>query len=179
MDLAAVVVQLKQYAPVFSCRVAGAADFATGLESTVWPDLPAAYVIPLEDEADGNDEQTGLQQLVTQRIGVVVEFDNTADRRGQGVTLNYATMRAALFAALLNWNADPMRGRRGMAYAGGHMLQFDRNRLFFQWEFALEIWISEADGFQPGAPPLLEIDANTNPGDPPFPAHVALPQLQE
>jgi hypothetical protein len=157
--------------------VAGAADFATGLESQVWQTLPAAYVIPLEDEATPNDEQNALRQTVTERIGVVVEFDNSQDRRGQGVTLSYEAMRTALFAALLNWHPDPDAASvNGLEYAGGHLIQFDRARLFFQWEFSRDITIDETDGFQVGSVPLLEIDGNDDPGNPPFPIHVELPQ---
>ena len=157
--------------------MAGAADFATGLERQVWLALPAAYVVPLEDEVTSNDEQNALRQIVTERIGVIVEFDNSPDRRGQGVTLNYETMRTALFAALINWHATPDAASvNGMQYDGGHLVQFDRARLFFQWDFSREILIDETDGFQIGSVPLLEIDANSDPGDPPFETHVDLPQ---
>ena len=176
MNLAAVVQQIKDYAPVFEGRVAGAADFAAGLESNVWGASPAAFVVPLEDEVTPNDEQNAAFQCVTERIGIVVQFDNSADRRGQGVTLQYDAVRQALFGALLNWNADPVRGRKAMAYAGGHALQLDRARLFFQWTFELEITIDDDDGFTPCWPALTEIDANSDPGDPPFPARVVLPQ---
>lgn len=176
MDLAAVVAQLKAYTPQFKGRVAGAADFATGLETQVWQDLPAAYVIPLEDEAAPNDEMNALRQVVTERIGVIVEFDNSTDRRGQGVTLNYDAMRSAIWKAILNWHVDPVRAARGLEYAGGRLIQFDRARLFFQWEFTLEIQIDDTDGFQIDSVPLLEIDMNTNPGDPPYPAKAILPQ---
>lgn len=176
MDLVAVVAQLKAYVPAFEKRVAGAADFATGLESQVWQALPAAYVVPMKDEAEANDEQNGLRQVITERVGVVVEFDNSQDRRGQEVTLLYESMRTALFKALLNWRIDPDRAPRGLAYGGGELVQFDRARLFYQFDFTLQIQIDDDDGFQVGWPPLVEIDANSNPGDPWLPARVVLPQ---
>ena len=160
--------------------MAGAANFATGLETQVWLALPAAYVVPLDDEASENDIQNALRQTVTERIGVIVEFDNSPDRRGQGVTLNYQPIRTALFAALLNWHPPPDEAAiRGVEYAGGHLLQFDRGRLFFQWEFSRPVMIDASDGFQIGSEPLLEIDANDDAGNPPFPTHVVLPQTEE
>ena len=176
MNLPDIVAQLRAAAPLFGGRVAGAADFATGLETQVWQDLPAAYVIPLDDEAEPNDAQNAIYQIVNERIGVIVEFENGVDRRGQTVTALYEPTRAGLFAALLNWNPDPTRAPRGFMYAGGHLIQFDRKRLFYQWEFNLPITITEVDGWQPDSTPLLEIDANSDPGNPPFPAKAVLPQ---
>jgi hypothetical protein len=176
VELDTVIQQIKALVPLMGGRVAGAADFATGLEASVWAELPAAYVIPLSDEATDNDEQNALYQVVTEGFGVVVEFDNTADRRGQGVTALYETARAGLFRALLNWNLDPDRCVQGVQYAGGHLLQFDRARLFYQWEFSHKIVIGNEDGAPTASTPLRRIDANSNPGDPPFKARVILPQ---
>ncbi len=177
MDLVGVVAHLRANVPVFAGRVAGAADFATGLESTVTQKLPAAYVIPLGDEAAPNDEMNALYQGVTERIGVIVEFDNSVDRRGQTVTLQYAPIKAALFAAILNWRGtDPEHALRGFEYGGGQLLEFDRARLFYQFEFVLETVITTEDGWQDQVPYLAEIDANGDPGEPAPPFKVVFPQ---
>lgn len=177
MDYPLVIAQLRTLVPAFELRVAGAADFATGVEQNVWMALPAAYVLPLDDEADANDEQNGYRQLVSERVGVVVEFDNTVDRRAQGVTVRYEAMRSALFRALLNWNPDPERAARGFTYAGGRLLQFDRARLFYQFDFALEIVIDGLDdGWEQPSEPLEIITANAAVSDPFVPARADLPQ---
>ena len=66
-------------------RVAGTKDIIAFTDPTTGVlTYPAAVVVPLEDDADQNDTMDGLfQQTVTEKIAVIVEFDATADRRGQ------------------------------------------------------------------------------------------------
>jgi hypothetical protein len=190
MNLEHVIEQLRIFAPVFGGRVAGAADFERGIETEGMLDLPAAYVVPMDEDAEDNDEQVGLYQVVTERIGVIVEFDNSGDRRGQSVSEQYGPVRAEIWRALLNWNPDPLHAPRGMSYGGGAWMSQDRARLFYRWEFLLHVQITDADGFDAvaaaeagkpsglepaGVQPLLEIRANSNPGDPPLPADVVFP----
>ena len=168
MDLVAVIAQLKAYAPLFGGRVAGAAEFDARMAAEVRPEVyPAAYVVPLTEDADPNDEDNALYQTVTERVGVVVEFDNSADRRGQSVTELYAPARAAIFAAILNWRGtDPDHAQRGFEYGGGQVLSWDRARLFYQFEFTLLTLITDEDGWQVDNPDLVEIDANSDPDEP-------------
>ena len=154
MNLLTVVTQLKALVPVLEGRVAGAADFASGLEGVVNMKLPAAFVLRLDDEADANDLWPGNQQSVTERIAVVVQFDNTvgsdADARTGFAGINQVDdMRTALFSAVLSWlPADQLTsGPRGFAYGGGRMLDFDRARLFWQYEFTIQNTITDADGY--------------------------------
>ena len=161
MNLEIIVAQLKAAVPALSGRVAGAADFAAGLESVVNLTMPAAFVIALEDDPEPNDLYPGLQQLVRERIAVVVQFDNRtgsdADARTgfAGVDQVYA-MRGDLFAGLLSWIPSDQTGRaaRGFSYGGGRLLEFDRARLFWQFEFVLETTISDADGYPLSGDPI-------------------------
>lgn len=167
MNLDFVIAQIRQNCPVLGNRVAGAADYDTGIEAVANLDLPSAFVVPLMDEAGPNETDAGLWQGVTERIGVVVEFDNTADRRGQGASDQVYPMRTALWRALLNWRPEDaadgtppdgvLPGPRGMTYAGGRLLGFDRKRLFFQFEFEIEGRISDADGYVVAGDPLTQI----------------------
>ena len=51
----------------FNGNVAGAADFRLGLQTyNATLPLPAAYVVPLDQDSDGNRAMTGLVQVVTQ-----------------------------------------------------------------------------------------------------------------
>lgn len=178
MDLPAVIEHLKGNVPLLGGRVAGSAQFTISMSGELRPEtFPAAYVVPLGEDAEPNDESNALYQTVTERIGVVVEFDNTGDRRGQGVTLLYQPMRAALFRALLNWRAtDPAHALRGFEAASGAILQIDRARVFYQWEFTLQSLVTDADGWQVAAPPLVEIRANSDTGAPQPAFTVTLPQ---
>ena len=178
MDLPAVIAQLKRNVPLLGGRVAGMSEFTATMAGEVRPEaFPAAYVVPLGEEAEPNDETNAVYQLVTERIGVVVEFDNQGDRRGQGVTLLYAPMRAALFGALLNWrDTNPTHALRGFEFSSSGLLQGDRARVFYQWEFVLPTVVTDLDGWQAPADPLLEVHANSGPGDPPPTFSAILPQ---
>jgi hypothetical protein len=158
MKIDKVIEQLKAYAAMFEGRVAGAADFAQGVESQVWLTLPAAYVIPLDEDATENVDTTSLRQYVTERIGVIVEIDNSTDRRGQAAATSIDDARTWIFKALLNWHIDPNRSARGLYYGGGQLREFDRARLFYQFEFCLDSTISYDDGFQVGGTPLTQFD---------------------
>lgn len=172
MDLAQVILHLRKNVPVFAGRVAGAADFQRGLEGEAQMDFPAAYVIPLEEDAEGNASLDGLYQHVTERIGVVVAFANTQDRRGQGVTALYEPTRLTLFRALLNWRPQPLpgtpqRAERGLEYGGGRPLDFDRARLWYQYDFTLPTLITDDDGWHVAGDPLTAVTVDVDISEPP------------
>lgn len=148
MNLLGVIDQIKAFCPIFEGRVAGAADYARGVADQVWLDPPAAYVIPLDEDVTANEDSTGLYQRVTERCGVIVMFDNRADRRGLPPAAQFHTIRAAVFAGLLNWNPQPDIAPRGLVYAGGSLIpDFTRARLFYQFDFAHEVTITDSDGW--------------------------------
>jgi hypothetical protein len=174
MDLNLVILQLREFCPLLEGRVAGAADFDTGVETVMAITdpgtgrlaYPSAAVIPLEDDATGNDALDGNYQVVTETIGVIVEFDSTADRRGQAGVSQVEAMKYALFRALLSWRIDPAKSSKGLYYAGGELITFDRARLFWEFRFSFDALISDADGFTPCGDPLVVIEA-TLPVNPP------------
>lgn len=172
MNLEAVVEQLRTHCPSFENRVAGAANFAIGLETTVNLKLPACFVVPEAEEAAEQKGLTGYDQLVTEQVLIIVEFDNRSDRRGQSVTLLYDAMRRELWRALLNWRPPPaagdtQRAARGFWFGGGQLIDFDRARLFYQWRFCLDITVTDLDGWQEPLDPLEEIDVTRTPAIPP------------
>ena len=146
-------------------RIGGAADFENGVETVIVITdpttgkfvYPAAVVIPLEDEPGANDMMDGNQQEVIETIGVIVQFDATADRRGQTAVSQVEAMKYALFGALLNWQIDPERGARGLYYAGGELLTFDRAQLFWLFRMSFDAAISDGDGFHPTGDPLTNV----------------------
>ena len=184
MDISLVIQQPRQYCPALGGRVGGAADFDTGVESVIaitYPKTgkfayPAAVVIPLEDDAADNDLLDGNTQTVTETVGIIVEFDATADRRGQGGVSQAEAMKYALFGALLNWLIDPNRGARGLYYAGGELLSFDRARLFWMYRMSFDATITDGDGWQPDGDPLTNVTETIQPDDP---LKLALPVTAE
>jgi len=144
--------QLRSRCPAFAGRVAGAADFRQGLENyNANMALPAAYVVPLDQEAERNSVMTGFIQLVEKTIGVVVELDARADRRGQDPAMSYETIETQLFKSLLLWAPAGCRvpNLQGYQFRGGRFLDLDRARLFYQWEFLLPWQIDNGDAFDP------------------------------
>ena len=85
-------------------------------------------------------------------------------------------MKYAIFRALLNWNIDPERGARGLYYAGGELLTFDRARLFWMYRMSFDATISDADGFVPRRRSADEHHRN-NPAD--TPVNLAPPMTAE
>jgi hypothetical protein len=161
MILDATIQQLRTYCAPLAGRVAGTADFRLGLQNyNENMALPAAYVVPLDQESPGFDSMTGLYQFVTKTLGVVVELDARTDRRGQDPAMNYDTIEAALFSTLLNWVPGTCitQNNQGFWFLGGHFLDLDRARLFYQWEFALNYILDDTDGWQPDSVPLESIE---------------------
>lgn len=172
MNLDKVITQIKSTVTLFANNVAGAAAYAKGVSDQVWLPTPAAYIIPLDEEAEPNSQQTGLQQIITERIGIIIQVDNSGDRRGQEAVTEYDAVRSAIFKQILDWRPDwdpnnPTANReaKGLYYAGGRLVDFDRARLFYQFDFALDITVTEADGWTPGSVALTSIGIHADLGN--------------
>jgi hypothetical protein len=185
--LATFIAQLRANAPIFAGRVAGAAEFQAGLRNyNTSMVLPAAYVLPLGQDAAPNDNWGGFQQLVHKFVGVAVELDAQTDRRGQAPTMQFEEIEAQIFASVLNLFIPGCRMAKGSYFTGARYLDLDRARLWYQWEFAIDWQINDEDGVQPDSIPIrmIEVDVFNAPavpgdipaaviviptGDPPYP----------
>jgi hypothetical protein len=130
----ATIAQLRTYCPPLKGNVAGAADFRLGLQNyNATLPLPAAYVVPLDQDREGFAQMVGLYQFVRKTVGVIVELDASADRRGQDPAMSYDAIEAALFSALLNWVPGTCitQNNQGFWFSGGRFLDLDRARLFY------------------------------------------------
>lgn len=181
MNLNAVAAQVRALCPIFVNNVAGAAGYANGVADQVWLPLPAAYVVPLDQDAEENVSQVGLDQIVHERFGIIVVletlridgFVDTADRRGQAAAGYLDTVKFALFKAVLNWRpdfppADATRMSRGIYFIGAGFPEgtaFDRARFFYQFTFGLDTLITDADGWQQPSDPLVEVQGTITIGD--------------
>lgn len=146
MNLNLVIAQIRNYCPVFSGRVAGAAEFNMLPETTAMP-VPVAYVIPLDDNPGERMSLNDVRQPLMDAISIIVAVSNVADERGQSaVNTARGTIRAALWKALLGW--QPEADYRGMEYQGGHLIKKDRARLWYQFDFAAYMEIGPEDGWQ-------------------------------
>jgi len=143
MKLSNVIAALRTRCPSFEGRIAGAAEFKALSENGKMR-LPAAYVIPTEDAAAEQKSLTDYWQNVTEGFAVVVVLDNTRDQRGQAASYDAVhDIRAELWKALLGWQPEENGGP--VYYAGGQLLDMDRARLYYQFEFSMLLEITEDD----------------------------------
>lgn len=173
MNLDLVIAALRQRCPSFAGRVGGAAQFQLLPEKTNLP-VPCAYVIPLNDSPEDNRSASGYRQSVTDAFGVIVALSNVADERGQAAVRCVHDIRRELFKALLGWQVSD--DYDGIEYSGGELLDIDRARLWYQFEFSAAFEIGSDDVTDPDTwqaidlaalPALTEIhlDDVANPAD--------------
>lgn len=143
MKLSLVIAALRARCPTFGGNVAGAAEFRA-IPETGKMRLPAAYVVPTEDVTAEQKSATDYWQNVTEGFAVVVVLDNTRDERGQAAGYDAVhDIRAEIWKALLGWEPDEDAGP--VSYSGGQLLDMDRGRLYYQFEFMLTREITEDD----------------------------------
>lgn len=141
MKLSLIIAALKARCPSFSGRIAGAAEFKP-LPDIGKMQLPAAYVIPLDDNAGENKSQTGYWQDVTDGFAVIVCMSNVADERGQSAVSDCVDdIRTELWLALLGW--EPTPDYYPIQYEGGTLLQMTRAALYYQYEFSAKFSVTQ------------------------------------
>lgn len=152
MELTPIIKQLREYCPSFGgLRVSGAAEFKKLEEKTAVP-VPAAFIVPLDDNLGESAAQNAVRMPLTDSFAVIVCVDNSADERGQGSYDQVHALRTELWAALLGFQpkgAGQAESRyEGITYAGGALLKLDRSRLWYQFEFEAEMELGPEDGWQ-------------------------------
>ncbi|RTY53641.1 hypothetical protein EKL29_21220 [Pantoea sp. YU22] len=146
MKLSLIIDALRQRAPSFGGRVAGAAEFqALGENSRL--QLPAAYVVPTSDLPGEQESKTDYYQMLTENFAVIVALDNRRDPRGQEAIFDAVdSIRNELWRSLLGW--EPTENHYPITYKGGEVLEMDRAVLYYQFDFSSDIEIQEADTWQ-------------------------------
>lgn len=151
MNLNLVIQQMRTYCPSFAGRVAGSARFKR-LDEAANLQVPAAYVIPLDDNPDNTMSLNETRQVMIESFAVIVAISNTPDERGQAaVNSAHDTIRAEIWRALLGWQPDGLGSAsryRGIQYQGGNLLDLDRSRLWYQFDFGAYMEIGPDDGYQ-------------------------------
>ena len=138
---------MRTYCPSFAGRVAGAARFKMMEEAANMP-LPAAYVIPLDDNPGERMSLNDVRQPIIESFAVIVALSNVPDERGQAaVNSAHDAIRAEIWRALLRFQPDPVT-YRGIEYQGGNLLDLDRSRLWYQFDFGAYMEIGPDDGWQ-------------------------------
>jgi len=145
MQLELIIAALKQRCNVFTNRVAGAARFKILPEASAL-DVPCAFVLPLDDNPGESRAINSVRQNLTDSFAVVVALSNTLDEKGQAAAGSVNALRTVLWSALLGWR--PTDSYNGIVYQGGSLLSLDRARIWYQFEFAADMEITPADGWQ-------------------------------
>lgn len=109
--------------------VSGAADFATAAEAKPLA-LPAAYLLPLQEQPGANQLSMAVAQVVTASFGIALAIANVADAKGRAALADLAAVRAAVGPALLGW--APNEDCTPLEYAGGALLGFKSGVLWWQ-----------------------------------------------
>ncbi|WP_413722693.1 hypothetical protein ACL2XG_05335 [Sodalis sp. RH24] len=142
MKLSLIIAALRLRCRTFEGRVAGAAEFKPIPEAAKMK-LPAAYVIPLDDNVGENKSQTDYWQDVTDGFAVIIVANNV-DEKGQAATYDAVhTLRAEIIRALVGWQPEP--DYNPIQYEGGNLLDIDRARLYYQFEFSARFELGEED----------------------------------
>lgn len=163
MKLTPVIAHLRANCPTFAGRVAGAAQYATSKSATALR-APCAFVIPLDDAPESNGSKVGVRQQISESFGVVVAVSNEADEKGQAAVDQIHDLRSELWAALLNW--PPADGYDGLDYQSGALIDLDRHRLWWQFEFGARTEIDSSDGYQPDRPHFEGVTVSVDVIDP-------------
>ena len=169
------IAQVRSYVPSLAGRVGGAAEFKMLPEAANMA-VPAAYVIPLDDEAE-KMSQNGVRHKINDGFAVIVALSNAPDERGQASASAVYGMRRELWRALVGF--QPSTDYRGIAYEGRTLLALDRSRAWWQFEFSVYHEISETDGWQDiwqdSLPVLQTIHLHEDDIDPAADANVKYP----
>lgn len=112
--------------------VAGAGDLDAAIDGL--PATPAAYVLPLGEQADAPDLAGQHHQRVAQEFAVVMVVSNLQDATGAAAAAELATRRLTVRAALLGWASDATSGEV-VAFTAGRLLRFENRRLWWTDEF--------------------------------------------
>lgn len=143
--LVAIAEAVKARCPSFSSRVTVSAAFQV-LDDAGKMELPAAYVVLMDDSADANQSANGYQQVIADTFAVIVVLSNAVDELGKATIDQIIPLRKTLCQALLSWEPDSEHGP--IVYEGGQLLAIDRGHVYYQYEFSAPTEFTEADTYQ-------------------------------
>lgn len=147
MNTKPIVIALRERCPAFNGRVGGAAEFGR-LAETASFDTPCAFVIPLGETPEEPLGTSGYRQIVHSNFAVMCVLDARADERGQEGNDSLDEVRAELFRALLMWSPFG-KASSEIDFDGSQLIELDRSRIFYQFEFVFDYQITTADTYQP------------------------------
>lgn len=131
LDLAALRATLAAaLAPV---PVGGAAEFAAIIETGA-ARVPALWLLALEESAQTNRLNQGVQQRVIVQVGVVYAVRDVRDAQGQAAAESLSGLRQTVMSALVG--ALPAGGAEPLIFERGGLLHFQNALLYWQDQFS-------------------------------------------
>ena len=134
MDLSLIVARLK--AQLTALRTVGASvDLDAAIDGVVA--LPAAFVLPMAENASDTGLVSSTFQRVVQGFAVLHCVSNRRDAQGSAAMDDLKTHRASLRAALVGWVPDASTGEP-VVFTAGRLMRLDGDgRLWWMDEFQL------------------------------------------
>lgn len=146
MKLSPIVAALRARCPTLENRVGAAAQWAAVRESTN-PILPAAFVIPLSEQADEQAAQAGFYQEIECAFAVLIVVSICEDESGAQAVEALDDLQREVFRAILGWRPGDDVDR--VQYEGGTLIQLDRSRLVYQLDFKYGAALDRSDSWIP------------------------------
>lgn len=136
MKLTPIIEELRAECSEFENRVFGVAEFAQIAESMDSAGLPAAFVLPMEENTEEPRSTTRYMQTVKANFAVVVVVTNQVDEEGLNAWEYFDDMKASVFKAILG--SDDTCGKDWIQYEGLSIVAMNRAFLAVQLEFSHE-----------------------------------------
>lgn len=141
MRLGQVVLKIRAADTSFGNFIGGTAEFDNAIKHTLKTDM--AFVIPLLEDAPQNEYDTGINQRLTERFGVIVALATDTTQKDTLGFLAYDRLhdiRSELLQALLGWT--PLDAEGQISYRGGKLFDINNAYLWYQFEFEYDSRIS-------------------------------------
>ncbi len=148
LKLGKIITKIRDAETVFGDLVGGAAELNAAMQTPITEKM--AFVIPLIESCNKSKSVNYVDNILTERFGVVVVvFNDESQAEKLGVTAydQLHDMREELFECLLGWEISEGYGM--VQYVGGKLITLNGAYLWYQFEFeylARIGKIGEADG---------------------------------
>lgn len=157
MKIGPIVLKLRLANTRLENRIGGAAELALAMTYTLQSEM--GFVVQMAETANANTVDSGINQKITERFAVIVALKNDSSDKDKMGFIAYDTLfdiRSEIFGAILGWQMPDAESL--VSYAAGRVVRVDRAYLWYQFEFFVDIRITDDDGVDTGADDLGYFD---------------------
>lgn len=145
MILSEIVLKLRASNTSFGNLIGGVVELAIALANTLSVEM--AFVAPLSDSATTQDNDNGINQVITEKFSVIVALKNdtsVVDKLGVLAYNRLHNIRAEFWRAILGY--IPVGCEYPISYAGGKVMDVNPAWLWYEYNFNYKMRITDADG---------------------------------